>query len=46
MSEILRCEGLCKNYGNKPALKGLDLSLESGKIIGLLGPKGSGKQHL
>lgn len=46
MSEILRCEGLCKNYGNKPALKGLDLSLESGKIIGLLGPNGSGKTTL
>lgn len=46
MSEILRCEGLCKNYGNKPALKALDLSLESGKIIGLLGPNGSGKTTL
>lgn len=46
MSEILRCEGLCKNYGNKPALKSLDLSLESGKIIGLLGPNGSGKTTL
>lgn len=46
MSEILRCEGLCKNYGNKPALKNLDLSLESGKIIGLLGPNGSGKTTL
>lgn len=46
MSEILKCEGLFKNYGNKPALKGLDLSLESGKIIGLLGPNGSGKTTL
>lgn len=46
MSEILKCEGLCKLYGNKEALIDLDLSLESGKIIGLLGPNGSGKTTL
>ncbi len=43
MAEILRCEGLSKSYGSKEALCPLDLSLESGKIIGLLGPNGSGK---
>ncbi len=46
MSEILKCEGLCKLYGNKEALMDLDLTLESGKIIGLLGPNGSGKTTL
>lgn len=46
MSEILKCEGLCKLYGNKEALIDLDLTLESGKIIGLLGPNGSGKTTL
>jgi ABC-2 type transport system ATP-binding protein len=43
MSELIRCAGLSKAYGSKEALSGLDLSLESGKIIGLLGPNGSGK---
>ena len=46
MSEILRCEKLTKKYGNTTALCGLDLSLESGKIVGLLGPNGSGKTTL
>lgn len=43
MSEILRLENLQKNYGSLQALKGVNLSLESGKIVGLLGPNGSGK---
>lgn len=44
MSEyLLEAKGLSKFYGNKPALKELNLNLESGKIIGLLGPNGSGK---
>jgi ABC-2 type transport system ATP-binding protein len=46
MSEILRCENLCKNYGKEPALQDFNLTLESGKIVGLLGPNGSGKTTL
>ena len=47
MSEVLRCENLVKRYGNQlNALNGINLSLESGKIVGLLGPNGSGKTTL
>ena len=46
MSELLRCENLTKTYGNLTALNSINLSLESGKIIGLLGPNGSGKTTL
>lgn len=46
MSEILRCENLAKNYGGLLALNSIDLTIESGKIIGLLGPNGSGKTTL
>lgn len=46
MSELLRCENLTKSYGGLMALKGINLTLESGKIIGLLGPNGSGKTTL
>lgn len=40
---ILQCTDLCKSYGKKQALNNLNLSLTKGKIIGLLGPNGSGK---
>ena len=46
MSGILECKALRKRYGTKEALRGVDLTLEPGRIIGLLGPNGSGKATL
>ncbi|MCD7881783.1 MAG: ABC transporter ATP-binding protein [Clostridiales bacterium] len=43
---ILTCEGLAKRYGRTEVLRGLDLSLPRGRIIGLLGPNGAGKTTL
>ena len=43
MTSILRAEKICKSYLNKKALSELDLDIMPGKIIGLLGPNGSGK---
>ena len=43
MGEILRCTNLSKQYGSVHALDNVSFSLESGKIVGLLGPNGSGK---
>ncbi|MBK6345403.1 MAG: ATP-binding cassette domain-containing protein [Bacteroidales bacterium] len=40
---ILKVEGLSKNYGKLRALSGLDLSINKGQVFGLLGPNGSGK---
>lgn len=40
---ILKAEKISKKYFSKNALTNVDLSLEQGKIIGLLGPNGSGK---
>lgn len=41
---VIECRGLRKQYGKgKVAIEDLDLELESGKIIGLLGPNGCGK---
>ena len=40
---ILQCKNLSKRYGAAEALKGIDLELEAGRIVGLLGPNGSGK---
>ena len=43
MSVLFECKDLRKNYGKKAALKGISFELESGQIVGLLGPNGSGK---
>ena len=43
MNNILKSDGLCKSYLNKKALRGVDLDIMPGKIVGLLGPNGSGK---
>lgn len=43
---LVQCQDVWKRYGRKEALCGLNLRLESGKIVGLLGPNGSGKTTL
>lgn len=46
MSDIIHCRDLVKQYGNITALNNISFVLESGKIVGLLGPNGSGKTTL
>ncbi len=43
---LIQCQDVWKRYGKKEALRGLNLTLESGKIVGLLGPNSSGKTTL
>lgn len=43
MSPVLQAQGLTKQYGGLVALNGMNISLEPGRIVGLLGPNGSGK---
>ena len=40
---MLNIQNLHKNYGTRSVICGLDLSIKSGEIYGLLGPNGSGK---
>ena len=44
--ELLECKNLYKNYGEKEVLKDVNLTINRGKIIGLLGKNGMGKTTL
>ena len=39
----IEAEGLRKRYGTVEALRGVDLTVETGTVFGLLGPNGAGK---
>jgi len=43
---ILKAQGLCKSYKDKEVLHNLDLTIEPGKIYGLIGRNGAGKTTL
>jgi ABC-2 type transport system ATP-binding protein len=40
---IVEAEGLTKRFGETEALRGLDLSVPQGSVVGMLGPNGAGK---
>ena len=40
---MLELEGLEVRYGSVPAVRGLDLSVGRGELVGLIGPNGAGK---
>jgi oleandomycin transport system ATP-binding protein len=43
MSWAIRAEGLVKRFGPVAALRGVDLRVAAGTIVGVLGPNGAGK---
>lgn len=43
MEPIISIRDLKKNYGNKEVLKGINLDIFKGEIIGYIGPNGAGK---
>lgn len=44
--ELVKCNNLCKNFDNKIILKDVNLSIQKGRIVGLLGKNGMGKTTL
>ncbi len=43
MSAVLSARGLTKRYGKRVAVDGIDFDIPAGRIVGLIGPNGSGK---
>lgn len=43
MSRKLEARGLWKSYGGRQVVRGVDLEIRSGEVVGLLGPNGAGK---
>ena len=43
---LLEVTGLTLAYGNQPVLRGVDLAIRRGQLMGLVGPNGSGKTSL
>jgi ABC-2 type transport system ATP-binding protein len=43
MTTLIEARGLRKSYGKTTALAGVDFRIEEGRIVGLIGPNGSGK---
>jgi ABC-2 type transport system ATP-binding protein len=46
VASALAVRGLAKRYGSVQALRGVDLELGQGELLGLLGPNGAGKSTL
>jgi len=46
MTCIVNVKGLTKSYKNQPVLKELNLQIEQGDVVGLLGKNGAGKSTL
>ena len=40
---MIRLRQLSKSYGDQPAVRGIDLEIPTGQLVGLLGPNGAGK---
>ena len=43
---MIKLEGITKSFGSLPVLKGIDLEINKGEIVSIVGPSGAGKTTL
>ncbi|GAB3898133.1 ABC transporter ATP-binding protein [Spirosoma agri] len=43
MDPVIQLQTIHKSYGSTPVLKGIDLSVSAGQVVGYIGPNGAGK---
>jgi polar amino acid transport system ATP-binding protein len=46
MSTLIRLEGIHKSFGDHKVIQGIDLTVEQGEVVCVIGPSGSGKSTL
>ena len=43
---MIKLEGITKSFGSLQVLKGIDLEINKGEIVSIVGPSGAGKLSL
>lgn len=46
IQKVLEIKNLDVSYGSNKVLKDINLSIDTGKLVGIIGPSGSGKSTL
>lgn len=42
---MVELQGITKSFGTLQVLKGIDLMIEKGEVVSIVGPSGAGKLH-